>query len=463
LKLINFTREVIAQLEVMFNQEEDDEPDRTQGHDRDMSVIDKMRMWTSKAGQDHSVHSKEELFEGVKDEEEDAIDQSELSAYHNIIVDSPAYQWLLTNLSNEFLLQSWTTEPRIRQRILDKLPTGTISKQRSPDIHEFTFELELNNAMQESILNGFPQHRRLSNRSFRSFFVLTGSPWEAQGLTVEQYLAQTWPITGLQLIDALEKATTNLARHSLGKSETPDNFPYHTYSYLVSLPEKTQLEIRILPSHLVVTATGPAYFVADCGESLSWLGSAVCSKTSNIRSYCLPLITSFRIDSVPLNSTLMKYKGYCKLGFELKELGTSDESVPGVQNFSRDLLDENALVLGFPIRRRPEGYPGLELSFDTLLHYLQAKKAEIFLCDVFIKGPNRVLKLIKHIDDIFLWQLDHSLADNSLCCPDERSRAIAIQDYSFLDHHTLEVGRHILSKCADDVAPAKGTYQVVLT
>ncbi|PQE04303.1 Pfs domain protein [Rutstroemia sp. NJR-2017a BBW] len=98
-------QQVIAQLELMFNQEEDDEPDRTQGHRGDMSVIDKMRMWMSKAEHDHSVYSKEKLFEGVKDDEEDSIDQSELSTYHNIIVDSPAYQWLLTNLSNEFLLQ----------------------------------------------------------------------------------------------------------------------------------------------------------------------------------------------------------------------------------------------------------------------------------------------------------------------------------------------------------------------
>ncbi|PQE04295.1 Het and ankyrin domain protein [Rutstroemia sp. NJR-2017a BBW] len=157
----------------------------------------------------------------------------------------------------------------------------------------------------------------------------------------------------------------------------------------------------------------------------------------------------------------MKYKGYCNLDLELTELGTSDESVPGVQNFSRDLLGENALVLGFPIRGRPEGYPGLEVSFDTLLHYLQATKAEIFGCNVLIKGPNRVLKLIKHIDDIFFWQLDHSLADYSLCCPDKRSRTIAIQDYSSLDHYTLEVGRHILSKCADDITPAKERWELL--
>lgn len=230
----------------------------------------------------------------------------------------------------------------------------------------------------------------------------------------------------------------------------------------MSLPGNAQLEIRILPSHLAVTATGPAYSVADCGELLAWIGSALLSGTQNISCYCLPLITSFRIDAPSSSSALLKYKGYCSFNFELTRLGTWNESLPGLQNFSRDLLGENTIILGFPIRRRPEGYPGLEVSFGTLLLYLQASKAEIFVFDVFIKGPKRVLKLIKHTNDVFLWRLDHSLADHSSCCPEKRSKAIAIKDYSSLDYHALEAGRHILSKCADDSAPTEGVYHGVL-
>ncbi|PMD33002.1 hypothetical protein L207DRAFT_639741 [Hyaloscypha variabilis F] len=156
----------------------------------------------------------------------------------------------------------------------------------------------------------------------------------------------------------------------------------------------------------------------------------------------------------------MKYKGNYKFTFELMHIAAPDESLPGVQNFDRDLLGENTIILGFPILRRPEGYPGLELPFDTLLHYLQAPKAEIFVQDVFIKGPNRVLTLVKHTDDVFLWRLDHSLANYSLCCPDKRSRAIVYEDYSSLNHHTLEASRHILSKCADDAAPIEDPHRI---
>jgi hypothetical protein len=447
----------------MFNHNEEDEPDRTQGHDGDMSILDKMSMWMSKAEQDYSAQPKGELFEGVKEDEEDSIDQDELSGYHNIIVESPAYEWFLTNIANEFILQLGTPQPRIRQQILDGLPTGTISKRRSPDTHEVTIDLEWHHAMEERLRDELLVGPRRPSRLFRSSIVMAGSPREAQGLTIKQYLARTWPTTGFQLLDALDKATTNFERDSYGKSESPRDFQYHAYLHIVSLPGNTHLATRILPSHLIVTATGPAYFVADCSEVLAWMGSALLSDAQKNSSYCLPRVTNFRVDPSHSNSTSLKCKAYCSLNFELTQLGLADESLPGIQNFSRDLLGENTIILGFPIRRRPEGLPGLELSFDVLLLYLQAPKAEIFALDVFIRGPKRVLKLIKHIDGVFLWRLDHSLADYSSCCPAYYNKARGNVDFSSLDHRALEAGRHILSKCADDFAPPEGVYDGLLT
>jgi hypothetical protein len=185
--------------------------------------------------------------------------------------------------------------------------------------------------------------------------------------------------------------------------------------------------------------------------------SALLTLTRNNSRYCLPRITSFRIDDIaPSKSNLLKYKGYCSFDFDLTQTATSDESLPEIQSITRDLLGETAIILGFPIRRRPEGYPGLELSFDALLLFLQAPKAEILIQDVFIKGQNRVLRLIKHSGNVFLWQLDHSLANYSSYCSASCSKAITLEDYSSLNHHTLEDGRHILSKCEADAAPAKG-------
>ncbi|KAN0089561.1 hypothetical protein V8E51_019821, partial [Hyaloscypha variabilis] len=239
-------KEIARQLEALFNLEGEDEPDRDRGHLEDMSVLDKMNMWVSKAGQESSVHPNTELFEGVQDEAEDPTNESNLSTYHKNILDSPAYEWFLENVAKESILKLETPRPRIRQQILDQLPPGTISKRRTPKFYEIIFELEWQHDMELGL-----QYELLveSQRQTQPSIVMTGSPWKAQGLSMKHYLAQTWPTTGLQLLDTLEQAIINRAKHAC-----------------VSLPGNTHLESRILSSQLLVTATGPAYFIADCGE-----------------------------------------------------------------------------------------------------------------------------------------------------------------------------------------------------
>jgi hypothetical protein len=60
------------------------------------------------------------------------------------------------------------------------------------------------------------------------------------------------------------------------------------------------------------------------------------------------------------------------------------------QNLSQGLIGENVLVLGFPIHRRPEAYPRLELSFSNLLHLLQAGKATILEEKVLLKDEKEL-------------------------------------------------------------------------
>ena len=142
----------------MFNIEDEDEPDRDRGHLEDMSILDKMNMWSSKAGQDYSVHLNTKLFEGVQDDDEDPIDQSDLSTYQKNILDSPAYEWFLGNVTKESILKLETPQQCIRQQILDKLPTGTISERRTPKVYKVTFDLEWQHTME----------KRLNKSSWRS-------------------------------------------------------------------------------------------------------------------------------------------------------------------------------------------------------------------------------------------------------------------------------------------------------
>ncbi|CZR67883.1 uncharacterized protein PAC_17782 [Phialocephala subalpina] len=92
-------KEVTAQLEAMLNHEEDD-PDRTRDPG-DMSLLEKMNMWNSKAGEDCSFVLNEDLFEGVPADDENPIAPSDLTAYHKIVLESTAYKWFLLSLKKE--------------------------------------------------------------------------------------------------------------------------------------------------------------------------------------------------------------------------------------------------------------------------------------------------------------------------------------------------------------------------
>ncbi|CZR67884.1 uncharacterized protein PAC_17783 [Phialocephala subalpina] len=169
------------------------------------------------------------------------------------------------------------------------------------------------------------------------------------------------------------------------------------------------------------------------------------------------LITSFSLDSAPSNSTLLKCKGYCDIGFEVAQLDISNYSLPRIQNRRQGSIGENNLILGFPIRRRPEGYPGLEVTFNTLLYSLQATRAILLKGQVVIKGRERRLKLVKRKDDVFLWHLLHPLADDCSCWVDRYDKVYVSKTYDPLHRHGLEAGRHILSTCANDYVSAEDT------
>jgi hypothetical protein len=131
----------------MFQREDDVIPDSPRAERKGMSLNDKMSMWDSKAGEDRSVIETDDLYQGVKDDEDEITDRVDLPVYHKIILDSAAYEWFLASLRKEITLQWSATQPRvmvesIRQRILDQLPTGMISKRRALGGHEVKFDLQ---------------------------------------------------------------------------------------------------------------------------------------------------------------------------------------------------------------------------------------------------------------------------------------------------------------------------------
>jgi len=206
----------------MFCHQDDDEHDSCRDGPEGMSLCDKMSMWENKAVEDDLVVESGDLYQGVKDDEDEIIDGVDLPSYRKTILNSAAYEWLLASLRKESFLQWSATQPRvmiesIRLRILDKLPTGTISKQRALNVYEVKFDLQWGAGIEGQLEDQLLDRLEIPGRSFTELVTVTGSPEKAQALTIKEYLSQTWPGSGLRLLDVLQKTINHYGHQYSGK------------------------------------------------------------------------------------------------------------------------------------------------------------------------------------------------------------------------------------------------------
>lgn len=202
----------------MFCGEDDEEPNGRQDGHKGMSLDDKMSMW-DKSNKIGTVFGNVESFVGVGDDDDEITTGVDLSVYHGIVLKSPSYMWLLSSLKKEHSLQWGLRQPRImveniRQKILDKLPTGTISKRHPLSTCEVTFALQVDGTTTTERRNRLFLRPRTEEISLSELITVTGCQEESQALTVKQYLYQTWPTYGPQVFDVLQRAISQYGHHT---------------------------------------------------------------------------------------------------------------------------------------------------------------------------------------------------------------------------------------------------------
>jgi hypothetical protein len=116
-----------------------------------MSLLDKMALWAVKENldTDHGDYrSSEELFEGVPEGEEEDPGLLDIYNYKTLITNSPPYQWLISALRHEMLLVALhgpdNKRESLKEKILDKLPSGLLSRRTTPTLYHTTFEVPWN-------------------------------------------------------------------------------------------------------------------------------------------------------------------------------------------------------------------------------------------------------------------------------------------------------------------------------
>lgn len=367
-------------------------------------------------------------------------DGSELRAYQDFILNSQAYQWLLENISRQFLLAPAETDIMgiIRRNILHILPSSQkVSRNSAAQAYKMTFEIDWD-------LPAFFKEQEYIEEAhdvIERVIVLTGSEKDAQALTCAQYLLQTWPSTGEQIMWLLKGVLRN-ERQNTCKSEAGFWLYYDSNQVSIGvLPDGTKLAARLLASKLEVEAWGVGASVAEIGEQFAWLGAALRSSTYGTGVACCE--PSLRINNP---SQLPKIPPLTNISCEIKfRIDKMEERLELPNGYCWHNMFRNPVVVkGYPIKRRNTDASGLEIPLNIMAGLAQTQRIDTYNNKIFIKGFSTMLVPTMRSGDIILWHLLYNKEGNRISYLDDtnpRSENVTVDD--------VKEARHVLGWCSE--------------
>ena len=378
-----------------------------------MAILDKMNLWSQKENEESPVEPEQvDLFEGVRDEEEEDIaGNAKMAMHRDYVLSSTAYQWFITSLRKQLSLD-WGLHPdevaeadscrQIHQSIMSKMSSGIISKHRPPEVHHAQFRINICPELYQCLQGGL----------FGNLMVFTSSTTNIiQASTVQDYLHRTWPSGGMSLAKLMQRVCRGEDRiiqtgMNFSQGKLPTIIPMYL-SRLTSQADMFDSNTMITAqlerpeysktADLLVTASGPAYSIAQCGEQLAWLGAAIQTFRSGVAN------CNCSIESQGENEWVVRYSPEHSLG----------NPIPmGVQETQR--LCDATIIQGFPTQKRPPLFHGLELGLALMLESICAFWAPVLENGrMVLKGSEHTLELVKHSQNVLLW---HALHSSSASC-----------------------------------------------
>ncbi|KAI0425222.1 hypothetical protein F5Y09DRAFT_346918 [Xylaria sp. FL1042] len=385
--------------------------------------------------EEFNTEAPEVVLERLSQEEcPDAAQIPELEEYRKIVVEDPIYMWMLARLRRNLILS--TGEYDILDHIMGaiqlKFPhTKNVSRKKCPEEVQVTFTVNWD-------IIGFLYQQDYSiphSEAIANSVTLTGSGTYAQALTCRQYMAQMWPLTGLQ--------TLKLIQETLKTTE-------HKKTLFFNIPCRLTLEASIFGGSIacgamanvnnpsvVVTARGLPYFIAEIGEQLAWMGSALRPSLSHAVTICKPYLDSNIATQDYMGSSLR-----LNLRYHIETLHSSAQNLNG--RCWSYLFSSPVIAGGFPILHRQEPDTGLEMPLELMVALTGTKYLNAFNSKTFIKGFNTMLVPAKQSEELIVWHLLRSRD------PSKRiSYLLSNFEPAAITKTGLEKSRHVLGWCAD--------------
>ncbi|KAI1879200.1 hypothetical protein JX265_002154 [Neoarthrinium moseri] len=353
--------------------------------------------------------------------DDEDLDLPVLDQYKRLVYQDWSYEWLIGCLNREISLSRAVPDimGSIRQSILQALPSpGRISRRISSQSTTILYTVFWN-------VHGFlgQQKYQVSNsEALAKAVTITGSSVDAQALSCREYLFQTWPSTGIRILELVQDCLSGPAQ----KGE----FITHNYDEL-------SISMSINDDTVVVEASGIPDFVAEVGEQLAWIGAAMQpSPHTPEASCCTPNLTCSTGETS--EAIDMQYI----ISFDYENCG----KLPHVNGQCwHDMFNGPVIVRGYPIATRSTSVSasGLEAPLDLLAALARTRYIDTVSSKIFIKGFSTMLVPTQRSDGLILW---HMIFNES---PSDHIRYSDCKvEHVEVSISEVEGSRHVLGWCS---------------
>lgn len=179
--------------------------------------------------------------------------------------------------------------------------------------------------------------------------------------------------------------------------------------------------------------------VADVGEILAWLGSALRSSPEPEQiAICQAMIKSHRV--TPIGSNSIRISREYQMDFQL----ISPDTAKGNGKCWFKMFRNPVIATGFPILSRTERNTGLELPLNMMARLGQAKYLTSFDRSIFLKGFSTMLFPTWQADGTIFWHLLYNEDRRRISYRDCRVHHHRNSSLENISYPEVERSRHVV-------------------
>ncbi|KAL7910211.1 hypothetical protein GGI35DRAFT_479081 [Trichoderma velutinum] len=366
---------------------------------------------------------------------DDECSSEDVERYLDAVTKDPAFKWLIGKLQGVLTSSEINADEmkNISGLIIYGLPPiREISRQHPSKPLKVTFEVECD-------ILGFIKEQEYFEAAAEvipKVITLTGSFDDVQATTCEQYLLQTWPTVGCNLLQAIQSA--------LREYNASDPLQY---SCQCIFEDRTKIKVSISGRSMKVEALGTIHSIAEIGEQIGWFAAAFRSSFDDSQiSICHPEILSFQAEGgLTLQSEEFEKAFTCKILVAVNSIKVNGLPYVGGQCWQQ-MFNNPVIVMGYPIKPRGniESGTGLELPFEMMTTLSDARYLTTFNGKTVVKGFSTVLLPMRQQDNLIIWHLLVDASSARISYGDPRiEQGILISSDNFVNT------RHILGWCSE--------------